>query len=517
MTVTYPSAYTVTKNGAMVLPLADTAPLSAALLNANAAYTLHRPSPQTTVYTVDTALTRQSSFRVPIRPSADGLTYQFSHYIRTGGGTTAISYSVEWRSSGGGGWTSIVSNSASAGASTVVEISHAHAIPATADELRIRYDRGTDAYTPDSVTIYPEGTDNPSARTSSGFWPYDDTLFANGTAPINTEFVNRPLRNARAVLADRSQCLLTFAQEDDTDTSYVRYDCGAANTAAGDWVTYGYGCAAVPFMPQAEQVTVYAIASVSAGSTSNLVRVSAGGSSVVLNATGNVVSATLTASVDSPGTAQARIRFRIQGKSTSGNEMFLHSVLVEWSPSLSPASLLITTPDAPATTSLLSSCIRGVEGLLLTQWCQPALCYEGNTSGLDTRRFSVVVPPACQFGRAALIRSDHVSGSVQSDSTIAATTTSGVPASPASAIVTVSAVTLGAESYYDLDGGNGTPIALWSSADNLLSTPPGSTRDRGLELVETLGPTVEVVEVYLTTGFALHYAQVRAPADWDLI
>jgi hypothetical protein len=245
--------------------------------------------------------------------------------------------------------------------------------------------------------------------------------------------------------------------------------------------------------------------------------VSAGGSSVVLNATGNVVSATLTASVDSPGTAQARIRFRIQGKRTSGNEMYLHSVLAEWSPSLSPSSLLITTPDAPAATSLLSSCIRGVEGLLLNQWCQPALCYEGNTSGLDTRRFSVIVPPACQFGRAALVRSNHVSGSVQSDSTIAATTTSGVPASPASAIVTVDAVTLGYESYYDLDGGYGTPIVLWSSADNLLSTPPGSTQDRGLELVETLGPTVEVVEVYLTTGFALHYAQVRAPADWDLI
>jgi hypothetical protein len=512
MTVTYPSAYVITPGAALVLPPADASPLSTGLSNGNAAYVLHAPQVTGAIYTVNTALTRQSSFRLPVTPSADGLTYRFRHYVRTGTGTTAITWSVEEQSSGGG-WSSVASGTEAAAASSVIEISHTGTINATSDELRIRYSRGGDPYTPDSVTVYPDGTDNPSARTACGFWPYDDALFASSGAPINTEFVNRPVRNARAVVADRAQQLLSFAQEDDSTVANVRFDLTSANVGPGDWIDIGHGYAATPYMAQGATVGIYAIASVSAGSTADIVRVSAGGPWVEIDADGTVQAVTVAANVEGAGTAQARIRWSIQARRTGSNETFLHAVTADYQPPLTSTDLLVTTVDAPASTALLSAALRGAEDLLVSPWCQPAHCYDGNTDS-DTRRFVSAIPPAVQYARAAIVRSQHGAGSVQSDSTIAATTVSGVPASPAAAIVTVDAPTNGTESYFDVDGGKGWPIVVWSSGDNMQATPPGSTKDRALNVIEALAPSYEVVEVHLSCGFGLHYARVRAPADW---
>jgi len=513
MAVTYPSTYTVTPAAAMVLPPSDAAPVSTAMLNAAAGYQQHTPPLVLAVYTVDPLVTRQTSFRVPIAPSDDGLVYRVRSYVRTGTGTTAISWSVEWQTAGGG-WTSIASGTTSAGASTVVEISTTATIPAAADELRLRYSRGTDPYTPDSVTVYPDSSNAPSARTASGFWPYDDGLLTAAGAPINTELLHRPLRNARAIVTDRQQCLLSWVQED--DTANARYSVAGGSAVDGSWVLLAHGVASVPYAAGNITATVEAIASVGGGATGDLIRISAGGEEVTLDADAAVNAAALQCVVQSPGTLGASIRWTVWANNTSGNETYPHAITAHYSPTHAPNDLLVKTPDAPASTHILAACVRGVESLLLSPWAQPALCYDGGTdTDLLSRRFVAAIPPACQFARAAIVRCDLGQGTLQSDSTIAATTTSGVPASPGSAIVTVDAPTMGTESYFDVTAAGGSPVVVWSSGDNLVSTPPGSTQDRGLELVEALAAGYEVIEVTRSYGFALHLCRVRSPADWQ--
>jgi hypothetical protein len=516
MAVTYPAAYTITKTAAMVLPPIASAPLSVAMLNSNAAFRIHKPAAQTTVYTGDPGITRAASYRLPIKPSADGISYDFKHVVITGTGTTAVTITVEEQAAGGG-WATIYGPTASAaGASTTVEISHAAAITAGIDELRITYDRGADPATYISVAVFP-GAGSPTTIQSSGFWPYDDGLLTATGAPINTEMVNRPLRNARAVVNDRSQCVLSFAQEDNGTPANVRYDMTAGSAPADEPQMFGVVTACVPFWPRFVDISVSVIATVDGGATTGLIRVrSASGESQTFDASGNVERKTLKCFVTKPGTPQAYVTFILEGSATSGRKTYLHSVAGFWTPS-EPTTLLLNSVAPPASIETLATCIRATENLLMRPWCQPALFYEGNTTGLSTRRWFASIPPAVQRMNVGISRATADSGTAQADTTIATTTTSGIPAAPATSLVTVNCPTYGTEGYLDIDGSGLAPMTVWSSDSYDPDPLPGATVDRMLTPTEALAPAFDVVEITTTVGASLHYARVRPPADYQEI
>ena len=514
MTIPNPSAFEIAAAGALVLPAADDEPLEVAHRNANAMITLYRPPLRSVVYTDEASSVGARSYRLAIRPSADGLPYRFRHIVRTGTGTTAISITVEWQASGGG-YTSIYSASSAAGASTVVSVSHLATVPSTADEVRITYDRGADPYLADSVLITPEAS-MPSARTTSGAWVYDDGVLAAVGAPINTELVTRPWRTTAAIIADRALCIAGFTQREDTDALYEASGGSAPNDT---WALLGAGIAAVPFAPATVDVDVSVIAS-AAISGADRVRFVVGGVAVTLDAADSVEETTIAGVlVQQPGTLGASVSVEVYALADSGDLLYLHDAAAWVQPWISSAlPLAVTDTDPAASMQLLHSVVRETERRAMAPWPQVAHMYDGITTGLTSRRWTVSLPPACQRGRMALIRSGPAHGTLQTSSTIEATTTSGVPASPGTAIVTVPTPTRGTEGYLAAAAAEGSRVLLWSSDSyDVYGTPPAATANRQLEFTESLAPSVEVVQTGYCCGAALHYVRVRPQADYSEI
>lgn len=510
MTITIPTSYTITAAGALALPLADAAPVSTAMLNSNAAYSLHRPPLRSTVYTDDAASSGAREYRLAILPSADGLVYRFRHIVRTGTGATATTITVEWQS-GGGGFTSIYSAATATGASAVHDISHTATIPASADVLRITYDRGADDYMADSVLIIPEPA-APTARTAAGLWPYDDGLLAATGAPINTELVCRPWRNLAAVVGDRAQNVMSFTQRGDTSAQYTLTGTGYSN---GAWVLMGKGVAQVPYAPATIALTATAIGA-SAVSGANRVRIVAGGVSAILDCAASALDSATISSVPviMPGTLQAMVEVSIYGAAQSADALYLYDAALHYEPTASSA-LPVAAVDPPATVALLAAVVRETERRCMKPWAQPALCFDGVTTGSESRRYLVSVPPGCQRARLAIVRADLGQGTLQASSTIETTTTSGVPASPAAAIVTAPTMARGTLLYLDTGGGGAAPVIEWSSASyDVDGTPPVATTDRQIELAEARAPGIETVQVGYACGAALHLVRVRPAADY---
>jgi hypothetical protein len=519
MAVTYPSSYVITSTGALIIPAMAAAPLSVAMLNSNAAFELHNPSPLTVVYTADVGLTRSASFRLPVSPSDDGISYNFHHVVRTGTGATAVTITIE-EQSGGGGWSTVYGPTATAAAaSSTVAITTAATLSGGIDEVRITYSRGADVTSYDSVTILPNAT-GPVAIQASGFWPYDDGLLTATGAGINTELVNRPLRNARAIVNSRAQCVLSFAQEDDGTPANCRYDLtGSTVTPASQPQEFGVVTAALPFAADLTEINLSVIATVSGGVNSNAIRIrTQGGGAVSFDADGSVVRSSLLVKVTNPGKFNAYATFILEGLANSGRETYLHAVTGTYAPT-ETTTLLLGSVAPPASIETLATVVRSAENLLLRPWAQPALFFEGNTTGMTTRRWTCSVPPATQrmymgVSRAA---SANNNGAAQVDTTIATTNTSGVPASPATAIVTVDCSTYGAEGYLDIDGSELVAVTAWSSDSYDPSPAPALTANRQLTPNELLAPALEVIEVTTTVGASMHYARLRSPADYQEI
>lgn len=511
MAISFPPSYDPIDDADMLAPPANAPALNKALANSNVAWKQYVPSPLTVCYT-DTALTTAARvFRVPVTPSADALTYNVLHELLTGTGTTAITITIE-RQIAGGGWTGIYGPTATAAAaSSWVQISTPITINVTtADELRITYSRGTDPTTPMSMTLIPTPADV-SARQTSGFWPYDEAFTAIGGVPINTEIVNRPTRNVRAVINDRRQCLLTFCQE----ATDPLYDLDSTVAVAGQWSLVAYGVASVPYAPQVIEVGVAIIASVDGGATAGLVQVAGGDGYASLDADNTVQTTTIDCFVSSPGTLGATVEIYVYATKETGQKTYVHAVNVDYAPSLS-STLRITTPDAPASMSTLHLCARDIERLVMRPWAQPSLCYQGNTTDLTVRRWSWSISPAVQRARMSVIRATQSGGAIQSATVIAMTTASGVPASPATDAVTVPTPTLGTEAYLDLAGDQCTPVQVWSS-DSYDVTSPASSVDRLIPLTEALTAAVERCEVQHSIGASLHVTSVRPPFGYQSI
>jgi len=334
MTITTPSAPVVVTEADLLLPAADADPLQTILENANHAWAHYAPPLLVGVYTVESGLTRNAVFQVPIVPSSDGLTYRFEHHALTGTGTGNLGVTVEeWT----GSWSTIhTTTTIAAAASSWVEYRHTATISASATKLRMTYTRaGSDPYTPHSVTIYPEPGNATTGTQSSGFEAFDDGLLAATGAPITTEHVNRAATNMHALMRDRRQCVAAFIQEDDSTPSNVLHDVGNAThaTAADVRVLYGRAVATLPYQTEAA-IDVYCIATHDHTSASNVVRFGqANGGEVAFNADGTIESDTLTLYLDRAGALDAGAELVLQGSiPAAAQTTYIHAVVAYWRP-----------------------------------------------------------------------------------------------------------------------------------------------------------------------------------------
>jgi len=330
-----PSTLDVIPESAYVLPGATVDPLGRDMLNAHHAYRYFRPPLWDGIYTVEPLAARAYSIKIPLpAPSADVIPYSFVHRIRTGPGVGTLGVSVDYWD--GAVWTGIEAAAGIAGpASSVVEYVHVDPLSASARILRCVYTRaGGLTLTPDSLIVVPWPGAVTSGIKPSKFWPYDTGLLTAPNAPITTELRDRPWRDAMAIARDRRQCVLSWAQEDDSVPSSVLYN--ATGTAATDdeWQILGYARASLPYQTTLS-ATVSVLCGVGGGSTLARVRVDQiGGSSVTFDAddlslgTVAVKSEPLTLALD--GTLGATAELRVSVRRASGRATYLHGVTADW-------------------------------------------------------------------------------------------------------------------------------------------------------------------------------------------
>ena len=313
------------------LPEADKDPLETVLKNANGMYVSHAPSLAPIFYTCEQNIASRSAvFRFPIRPSADGLDYDFDHKIWAGTGAGTLTVLVEeWT---GAAWNTLENTAAiAAAAGTSITHSHTDAINPSATMLRCTYTRvGADPFTPDSVHVRP-GTQTLSSGTkASGFKAYDDGGLGGGSAGINEEHLNRGPQNAMAIYSDRAQAVFTYCQEDTLANALYLAEDGALRSG---WInTFCQAMACIPWQRKA-QLWVYVIADVGAGSGVGLVEFCQdGGELLVLDATGGVDSGRLWVKLQSPGQLSARALLRLQGAAAAGQSATIFALVAYWVP-----------------------------------------------------------------------------------------------------------------------------------------------------------------------------------------
>jgi hypothetical protein len=172
---------------------------------------------------------------------------------------------------------------------------------------------------------------------------------------------------------------------------------------------------------------------------------------------------------------------------------------------------MLTEPTPPALVDTLLAAIEWPVTVALTQ-CQPALCYDGNSTGLTTRHFALMAPVGVLAGRAWITRcGDDVDGAQQVASTIENTTSvdpNGVGDGTAAAedIITVPGPVLGSSQYLDIASTPGAVVIVQTGDTNEPSPPAPDSIDRMLELNEALASQLEEFSVLWSAGFGLQVA-----------
>jgi hypothetical protein len=327
----------VTEATFATLPQADVEPLLTTLENANGMYVSHAPAMLSALYTVEKAIsaTRISgpaTFEIPIVPSADGLDYDFSHWIyaEAGGAGTITVTTDEWY---GAAWHNIRTTAGiAAAASTMIRHDHTDAINKDSTILRVVISRATNPYTPCSILVRPGTNAVTSGIKASGFRPFDDGMLNVGTndGGINTEHINRCKQNAMAIYKDRQQCVFSFVQENGlTNPRYFATDSPYADDT---WAAFGEAVAIMPGQRD-PTLTIYAIGTTDSVLKTDQIRVvQTGGEAEDLDADGTVDSAELNTTLLSPGEINARLAIGIFGKYVIAKTMAINAVVVMWRP-----------------------------------------------------------------------------------------------------------------------------------------------------------------------------------------
>lgn len=193
-------------------------PLDTILKNTNYLYQYHRPPMLSVAFCSAYQIAgRTASFIIPIKPSVEGLLYEFTAKVlatAAGAWQLTVTYETYDAISGWLPLTTQVSNQVAMADQPLTDVQTA-VITGTKTMIRAMFTGSAGAQlTPHHLLVIP----TPAAPTAgiklSGFVPYDNGLL-NTTGAVTTEHVNRAQQNAIAVLQDRAQCAFAFVQEDD--------------------------------------------------------------------------------------------------------------------------------------------------------------------------------------------------------------------------------------------------------------------------------------------------------------
>jgi hypothetical protein len=160
---------------------------------------------------------RTARFTIPIKPSADGLIYEFtSKVLATAAGAWQLTVLIETFEAGVG-WVNLTTATTNLGAMTDQALTDVQTgvISSAKTLIRVSYTGTAGAkLTPHHLLVIPTLPAVVTGIKSSGFVPYDDGLVDSTGGAVTTEHVNRAQENALAVLRDRAQCAVAFVQED---------------------------------------------------------------------------------------------------------------------------------------------------------------------------------------------------------------------------------------------------------------------------------------------------------------
>lgn len=211
MTVTTPTTLEIVAQQTLASASLAKEPLHKILKRLNYLWRYHRP-PLVAISPTVASMTRDTVVECGVEPSADGLSYEFTHRCRIGGANGTMAITVEqWD---GSSWTTIAGPSSDATtANSWFAKTQTATIAANARRLRVTYAHGTDAYWVSDLHAIPAPTSTPATRQQSGWIGYDDGLLAATGAPIHAELLNRCKTSAIAVLQDRRSMVLSWAQD----------------------------------------------------------------------------------------------------------------------------------------------------------------------------------------------------------------------------------------------------------------------------------------------------------------
>lgn len=504
-------AHHVVLESELLAPGFDVDPLGVALSNTDEFYQHWRPALISQVHNVDPKITRQSRFEIMIAPSADGISYDFEHVVEQTSGTGTLSVTVEiWT---GASWSTIESTTGIAFSGKTTH-THSDVISASGTICRITYTTsdGATNYTAHSVIAVPSPSAPSGGVLASGFRDYDSGLLGATGAPLNTELLNRAPHNVAAVVNDRRALVLSFGQED--SAANVRHDVANGWKPDAEFALLGYAVASIPYASAGDTVDLVCKASVDAGATSNLVRVSEDGEEgapVYFAADGARNEAPITIHPRDAGTLNAHVVFRVEASNTSGNTTYVHNVVGFYDYELPASWEVIKGPTPPAALSALAAAVRIVENWAFRPWPQPALCFEGNTTDLISRRLNASIGLGAKHARAWITRcfAPPGFGAVQSSTVIQSDSSGGFGGGADD--ITVPAETSGNEVYLEATASVGQPWITRSG--DLVDDSPSATSNRQIELTEGLSPTIETIDVSYCAGFGLAVVDVTADRE----
>lgn len=326
-------------------PLAPQAvePLRTALLNANWLY-LHDWAPLVDVCPWEpAAMGRSAVCVVPVRPSVDGLPYDF-HVEAVCSANANLTVGVEYTTNYTGVptaatptvWVPIYTTTTPelAGA-RAAQITTGQVIPAGAIALRFIVTASFGTLDLHHLLVFPHPTILSAGTQPSGFCPYDDGLLVAGVAPVHTEFLDRCMRNTKNVLRDRQ--LQRFGMIQDEAVAAVDW----ALTGQTSWIQTVRVRLWFPYQGPTVLVTVRSLVTVSAGAGADLVQLAqvADPDAQPIASPGVV---TLSGSIDGM-IDQADLRLQLQGdgrmryadvvariRTTPGDTTRVHALVAHW-------------------------------------------------------------------------------------------------------------------------------------------------------------------------------------------
>lgn len=327
-------------------PMAE-APLDAALGNVNWLWLYHRPPLVDACPMIGSGISRTSYVVIPIVAADDATDMRYD--VRTVAITSAaanltvtLEYCTAYTGLAASGtpttWTNIFTQATATGAGTVtVQTKTAQSIPATAVALRWTVSVSVGTYELHHLSALPAPTAIPTGVRPSGFVPYDDGISALTGAPMHTELLNRCRGSAISVLRDRRIMRMCLAA-DETQANCAASETDKTALAAWPQVTIGF-----PYAGETVDLAVYALATVSAGSSAGLIEVRqvaepglpvTGSITLAASGTdgsGGIKTDTLTVRPVGQGLAR-RATLDVRSKTTAGNDLHIHALVAIWRP-----------------------------------------------------------------------------------------------------------------------------------------------------------------------------------------